>query len=331
MANAEQVEPVLSVRDLGVTFDGPPHDVYAVNGVSWDLYPGEWLGLVGESGSGKTASLWAVMGLLRQTATVRGSVRLLGEDLLTLAPRDWAAVRGRDIAMVFQGLSTALNPYLGVGPQVMEPLLEHRLATRAEARERAIGLLEELGIADAAARFASRPYEWSGGMQQRAGIAAALIADPAVLLADEPTTALDATVQLQVLAVLQAACTRRGMAVVLVTHDFGVAAQMCDRIAVMYGGRIMETALVAAFTEAPRHPYTQALQAAIIDPEDPWQPLRPIPGAGASLTLPLTGCPFAPRCPWVADVCRTVVPPLLPVAPAHAVACHRVVEVGRHG
>ena len=323
--------PILEVRDLHVTFKGSAHPVYAVNGVDFSVRAGQWVGVVGESGSGKSATLSAILGLLGQAAAVEGGVRFQGRELLGQTERQWAQVRGRDISMVFQGLSTALNPYMRVGEQIMEPLLLHRLTTPADARARALALLSELGVPDAAARFRSYPSQWSGGMRQRAALASALATEPAVLLADEPTTAVDATVQAQVLKVLETACRSRGMAVVLVTHDLGIAMHLCDRILVMYGGRVMETAPVARFITAPAHPYTRALQAALIDTRDPWRPLTPIAGTAASLTEPLSGCPFAPRCTWAVDQCQTSMPPLTVLGSDHTVACHRVEEVVAHG
>jgi len=315
----------MAIEDLAVEFGQHSQRVYAVNQISFSVHKGEWLGLVGESGSGKSVSLLACLGLLPKIGrVVSGRARFGDRDLLRLQERALRELRGRDIGMVFQGLSTALNPYVRVGAQIMEPLLEHRLASKPTAKAHAIRLMEEMGIPDSAQRFNSYPFELSGGMRQRAGIAAALAAEPALLMADEPTTALDTTVQVQVLSVLQEACRRRGMGVILVTHDLAMAAHVCDRIAVLYGGRIMEIAPTATFVSAPAHPYTRALQAALIDPSDPWRPLAPIAGVAAPITSKLTGCPFVTRCPSAMGRCHTEVPIVTLQGPDHLVACHRV-------
>ncbi|WP_328956732.1 ABC transporter ATP-binding protein [Kitasatospora purpeofusca] len=305
--------PLLRVRDLRVDFTGPRGSapVPAVRGVDLTLHRGETLGIVGESGSGKSVTALAVLGLLPGTARVRGSVRLDDRELIGLPGRELAAVRGRRIAMVFQDPLSAFTPVYRIGDQLVEALRIHRPGlNRPAARKRAAELLDLVGIPAPDRALDSFPHEFSGGMRQRAMIAMAVANDPDVLLADEPTTALDVTIQAQVLDVLRTARRETGAALVLVSHDLGVIAGMADRVAVMYAGRVVETAGVDELFAAPRHPYTLGLVGAVPRLDGKRGPLVPIPGTPAPMAELPPGCPFAARCPLVEDRCRTAEPPL---------------------
>jgi peptide/nickel transport system ATP-binding protein len=314
------VSPLLEIEDLNVWFDlQDGGELHAVQGVSFDLAAGERLGLVGESGCGKTTTALAIMGLLPPSASVSGRVLLDGEDLLAggeaaMRPHRWA-----DVALVFQGAMNALNPVRTVGSQIVEALELHGRAKGAAARTRTGELLESVGIPrDRAGRF---PHELSGGMRQRAAIAMALSCNPKVLIADEPTTALDVMVQAQILELLDALCRDFGLALILVTHDLPVVAQLCGRGAVMYAGEIVERGTVDSLYHEPRHPYTRLLFAATPDLDDTDRPIVSIPGAPPRLDRPLDGCPFRPRCDSAFAACD-VRPALVPVADGHAAACH---------
>ncbi|WP_327683851.1 ABC transporter ATP-binding protein [Kitasatospora sp. NBC_00458] len=303
---------MLAVRDLRVDFTGPRGSapVPAVRGVDLTLRRGETLGIVGESGSGKSVTALAVLGLLPGTARVRGSVRLDGRELVGLPGRELAAVRGRRIAMVFQDPLSAFTPVYRIGDQIVEALRIHQSLDRTAARARAAELLDLVGIPAPDRALDSFPHEFSGGMRQRAMIAMAIANDPDVLLADEPTTALDVTIQAQVLDVLRTAQRETGAALVLVSHDLGVIAGMADRVAVMYAGRVVETTGVDELFAAPRHPYTLGLIGAVPRLDGRGGPLVPIPGTPAPMAELPAGCPFAVRCPLVEDRCRTAEPPL---------------------
>ena len=317
--------PLLEVRDLRVRFHTEDAVVGAVDGVSWSVEPGRVLGIVGESGSGKSVSGLTVMGLTRGPGVeISGEARLDGRDLLALAPDEIRRVRGRDVAMIFQDPLSSLHPFHRVGRQLAEAVLVHQEVSRAAARARAVELLDLVGIPDAPRRARAYPHEFSGGMRQRAMIAMALANQPRLLIADEPTTALDVTVQAQILALLERLRTELGMAIVLITHDLGVIAEMADDVAVMYAGRIVERAPVRTLFSAPEHPYTWGLLRSMprLDaPRD--RELVPIPGRPPSLAHPPSGCRFHPRCPYVRDRHREVDPGLEPSAgdPGHAVAC----------
>ncbi|MGH9184092.1 MAG: ABC transporter ATP-binding protein [Acidimicrobiales bacterium] len=290
----------LSIRDLVVEFDTPGGTVHAVDGVSYDVHPGETVGVVGESGCGKTVTVLAVLGLVPRPPgrVVSGQVLLAGRDLLGLGRKDLRAVRGREVAMVFQDPLTSLHPAYRVGQQVAEAVRAHDRGLGARAAwARAVELLEVVGVPRPAARARAYPHEWSGGMRQRAMIAMAIAHRPRVLIADEPTTALDVTIQAQVLDVLRAAQAETGSATVLITHDLGVIAEMADRVVVMYAGRVVEVGDVESIFSAPRHPYTQGLLASLPRLEGEGQRLSAIPGAPPSLVDPPPGCPFHPRCP----------------------------------
>ncbi|MFD9129399.1 dipeptide ABC transporter ATP-binding protein [Kitasatospora sp. NPDC059571] len=306
-APAPAAGPLLEVRGLEIGFDGAP----AVRGVDLRLERGETLGIVGESGSGKSLTALAVLGLLPDRAAVRGSVRLDGRELVGLPDRELARIRGRKVAMVFQDPLTAFTPVHRIGDQIAEAVRVHRRdLDRSAARRRAADLLDLVGIPSPGRALDRFPHEFSGGMRQRAMIAMAVAHGPDVLLADEPTTALDVTIQAQVLDVLRTAQRETGAALILVSHDLGVIAGSADRVAVMYAGRIVETAGVDALFARPRHPYTLGLIGAVPRPDRPGGVLVPIPGAPPAPGEHLTGCRFAPRCPLAEDRCRTAEPAL---------------------
>jgi peptide/nickel transport system ATP-binding protein len=316
------VRQLLEVEELHVWFDLPDSgELHAVRGVSFGVDRGQRLGLVGESGCGKTTALLALMGLLPPTASVAGRVLLDGEDVLARGDESVSPHRWRDVAMVFQGAMNAFNPVRRIGAQLVEPMELHEVAEGAAARRRAAELLERVGIA--AARASSYPHEFSGGMRQRAAIAMALACDPRVLLADEPTTALDVMVQAQILDLLVALSSDLGLALVLVTHDLPVVAQTCDEAAVMYAGQIVEAGPVDALYHEPRHPYTRMLFGATPDLDDAGGVVS-IPGAPPRLDRPIAGCPFRPRCDSAFEPCVRVNPSLMPVGDGHRAACHLV-------
>ncbi|MDF3289485.1 dipeptide ABC transporter ATP-binding protein [Streptomyces silvisoli] len=318
-------DPVLRVRDLRVAFGG----VDAVRGVHLELRRGEVLGLVGESGSGKSTVALAVLGLLPDSATVSGSVRLDGVELCGAGDAALSRLRGNRIAMVFQDPLSAFTPVHRIGDQIAETIRAHRDISRRAARERAVELLDLVGIPEPRARAAAFPHEFSGGMRQRAMIAMAVANEPDVLLADEPTTALDVTIQAQVLDVLRTAQRATGAAMLLVSHDLGVIAGTADRVAVMYAGRIVETAPVHELFAAPRMPYTLGLIGAVprLDGGTGTGMLVPVPGAPPAPGALPSGCSFAPRCPLADDVCRAAEPPLRQLADDHLVACRKAEEL----
>ena len=315
---------LLEVRNLNVQFKTLDGVVTAVNGLSFDLERGQTLGIVGESGSGKSQTVLAMMGLLASNGSATGQALLEGQDLLRLPPKALNSIRGNRVAMIFQDPMTSLNPYLRISDQLIEPLLIHEAVSRREALARALALLEAVGISDTATRIHGYPHEFSGGMRQRVMIAMALITKPELLIADEPTTALDVTVQAQILELIKRLQRELGMAVIFITHDLGVVSGLCDRVQVMYAGRIVETADTRTLFRAPRHPYTQALQRSIPSLQAKGAELFTIPGLPPDLTQPLTGCAFAPRCAHATDRCRAETPRLAAVTATHAQACLRV-------
>jgi oligopeptide transport system ATP-binding protein len=316
-------EPILQVRDLRVEFRTEGSVVRAVEGVSFDVAPGRTLALVGESGSGKSVTNLAILRLVPDPPgrITGGTIRFAGMDLLALSEAEMRRVRGKRIAMIFQDPMTSLNPYLKVSRQLTEVLELHERCTRAQARARAIEMLERVGIPDAARRMSGYPHQFSGGMRQRVMIAMALLCKPALLLADEPTTALDVTVQAQILDLIGELRDALGTAVVLVTHDLGVVAGRADEIAVMYAGRIVEQAPATELFANPRHPYTLGLLRSIPRLEASRARLIPIPGRPPDLRHPLAGCALAPRCEFVQDRCRSESPALRPVGLQHQAAC----------
>ncbi|HET7928728.1 MAG TPA: ABC transporter ATP-binding protein [Actinomycetota bacterium] len=336
---------VLEVRGLVVRFRSRASTIYAVNGVSFDIAAGATLALVGESGCGKTVTSLAAIGLLPRGGRVEaGEVRLWSRDLLSLSEPEMRSVRGREIAMVFQDPMTSLNPVLTVGEQVEETILAHERISKERARGRAIDLLAQVGLPEPATALRCYPHELSGGMRQRVMIAIALALDPKVLIADEPTTALDVTIQAQVLDLMRRLTRESGTALLLITHDLGVVAGMAERIAVMYAGFIVEMANAADMFAQPRHPYTVGLLRSLPRRDRRLHALTPIEGAPPDQHVEPRGCPFAPRCAWRLDICWTHSPPLVGRAgdadaaeakrpgSGHLVACHNPVlpnEVAR--
>jgi peptide/nickel transport system ATP-binding protein len=316
---------LLDIDDLTVDFTTEDGVVHAVRGVSLRVEPGKMLGVVGESGSGKSVTMLSVMGLTRVSgATIGGSARMDGRDLLTLSTDELRRIRGRDIAMIFQDPLSSLHPFYKVGTQLIEAIQAHRDVPKKEARQRSIELLRLVGIPDPAGRVDAYPHEFSGGMRQRAMIAMALANDPKVLIADEPTTALDVTVQAQILDLIARLQQELDMAVVLITHDLGVVAEHTDRIAVMYAGEVIEEAPTEVIFDSPAHPYTWGLLQSIPRMDRArGAPLVPIPGLPPSLISPPSGCAFHPRCAYVRERHRKVHPPLEPVPgdADHRVAC----------
>jgi peptide/nickel transport system ATP-binding protein len=323
-------DSLVSVEDLHVEFHTDAGVVKAVDGVTWSIDPGETLAIVGESGSGKSVSAMAIMGLVPQPpAKITGRILFRGRDLLTASEDELRSLRGRDISMIFQDPLTALNPVFKVGHQVAEVIQAHEKIGKVPARKRAVDLLAEVGIPNPKQRAQEFPHQYSGGMRQRAMIAMALALDPALLLADEPTTALDVTVQAQIMSLLRKLQDERGTAIVLITHDLGVVAGHADRVIVMYAGKIAEAAGADAVYHAPRHPYTLGLLTSLtrLDRRRT-ERLNPIPGQPPSLIRVPPGCPFHPRCPFATEICSQEMPPLTGGA-AHRAACHhqdRVVE-----
>jgi peptide/nickel transport system ATP-binding protein/oligopeptide transport system ATP-binding protein len=314
-------DALLSVRGLRVAFGSPQHPLVAVDGVDFDVGPGEVLGIAGESGSGKSVTLRAILRLIHGPGRVSGEVQWHGRDLLTLPEEELRRVRGGEIGVIFQEPMTALNPVLTVGLQIRENLKEHTRLDGPGRRKRAIELMDHVGIPAAKSRLEDYPHQFSGGMRQRAMIAIALASNPQLLLADEPTTALDVTIQDQILKLILRLRSEMNMSVILVTHDLGVIAQSCDRLAVMYAGRLVETGPVAALFRQPRHAYTLGLLNSVPRAGQLRQPLASIPGQPPLLSKLPTGCAFAPRCRFVLPACGEAPPPLVEVAPDHRSAC----------
>jgi len=326
-------EPLLQVEDLTVSFPTDEGIVQAVRGVSFSLEPGRVLGIAGESGSGKSVTALAILGLLPRSARVAGSVRFRDRELLGASERQLTEVRGRQISVIFQDPMSSLNPVYTVGWQVAEMVSEHQGASKEVAWQRAIELLELVGIPRAAERAKSYPHEFSGGMQQRVVIATAMANSPDVIIADEPTTALDVTVQAQVLEALKAAQEETNASVVFITHDLGVMAGIADEVMVMYAGKPVEHALTDEAFYEPRMPYTLGLLASLprLD-TDAGEPLRPIPGSPPSLIDLPSGCPFRPRCPMARPRCSAEEPPLRRIgANGHRAACHFAEELEHRG
>jgi oligopeptide transport system ATP-binding protein len=317
--------PLLEVSQLRTYFHTRKGVYRAVDGVSFSIERGETLGIVGESGSGKSVTSYSLMGLVPQPPgkIENGSALFDRIDLLNCSPRVARGIRGKRIAMIFQDPMTSLNPYMRISEQLIEPLLIHENISRKDALRRGLEVLEQVGINDAARRMRSYPHEFSGGMRQRVMIAMALIAKPELLIADEPTTALDVTVQAQILELIRSRQRELGMAVIFITHDLAVVSGFCDRVHVMYAGRIVESADTATLFRSPRHPYTRALHRSIPALQPKGTDLFTIPGLPPDLSQPLPGCPFAPRCEFAVARCRTETPALLPVSARHAHACLR--------
>jgi peptide/nickel transport system ATP-binding protein len=318
-------EPLLDVKDLSVHFPTDDGLVKAVDGVSFSLLPGETLGVVGESGSGKSVSFLTVMGLINtKQAVIEGEIIFQGQDLLTLPPDEMRTVRGEKISMIFQDPMTSLHPYYKVGDQIAEAVRVHQQVSKQEAHEQAVEMLRRVGIPRPDERADQYPHEFSGGMRQRAMIAMALSLNPDLLIADEPTTALDVTVQAQILDLLDRLKQEFNAAIVIVTHDLGVVAEHCDHIQVMYAGKIVEAGDRRDIYYGAHHPYTWGLLSSIprLNESDEKERLVPIRGLPPSLIFVPPGCAFHPRCPHVFDRCRTDVPELLPADGHHASRCH---------
>lgn len=314
--------PLLQVRDLQVDIRSRNGSVRAVDGVSLELATGETLGIVGESGSGKTTLLRAILGLLPASATISaGEVLLGGRDLLGLSARELSRIRGKRIAMVFQEPMTALNPVMRVGDQISEAARAHLPLGRRDARRRAVDLMRQVGIPDSARRAGAYPHELSGGLRQRVVIAMALAAEPEILLCDEPTTALDVTVQDQILLLLRSISEAMGLAMLYVTHDLAVVAQVCDRLAVMYAAELVETGPVDELLRAARHPYTRGLLRALPEGANAQRRLEAIPGAPPDLAALPDGCRFRTRCPFAQADCAAGRFPLRELTATRATAC----------
>ena len=324
----EPIVPLLQIEDLSVSIGSGKQAVPILEGVSFSVAAGEILAVMGESGAGKSMTAMAVMGILPRAGRITsGSIRFRGANLLALSDAERRELRGPQMAMVHQDAPTALNPVYTVGWQVAEMFRTHRGMGRAEARTRAVDLLASVGLPDAAARARDFPHQLSGGMRQRVMIAMAIALEPGFLIADEPTTALDVTVQAQILDLLRRLQLERRMGMMLVTHDFGVVAEIADRVAVLYAGRVVEMARPEAILKAAAHPYSKALAACVPRMDDADQQLPTIAGRPASLVDAPHGCAFAPRCPMRRDICLRERPHLREVAPGRMAACHFSEEV----
>jgi oligopeptide/dipeptide ABC transporter ATP-binding protein len=329
-------EPVLSIRDLVVEFSTEDGVVKAVDGITYDLFPGETLGIVGESGSGKSVSTMSLLGLIPQPPgrVVRGEAFFKGKDILKVSKKELRHIRGNEIALIFQDPMTSLNPVLKIGAQIGEAIKTHHPDEKDErVKERGIELLRTVGVPNPDRRYEQYPHEFSGGMRQRAMIAMSIANSPSVLIADEPTTALDVTIQAQILQVLKKAQEETHAATILITHDLGLIAELADRVIVMYAGKVVELGDVHTIFESPRHPYTVGLMDSLpkLNAADDW--LRPIPGQPPSLINRPPGCPFHPRC-FLSQGrlrCREEEPPLRPIGgTAHLTACHFAEELEGH-
>ncbi|MBA2741734.1 MAG: ABC transporter ATP-binding protein [Actinobacteria bacterium] len=327
-------EPVLSIRDLTVEFKTEDGVVRAVTDVTYDLFPGETLGIVGESGSGKSVSVMTMLGLVPMPPgkLVGGEALYKGRDLLKIPKKELRNIRGGEVAMIFQDPMTSLNPVFKIGDQISEALQTHRDGlSDGDARKKTIELLELVGVPYAERRYDQYPHEFSGGMRQRAMIAMAIANDPTVLIADEPTTALDVTIQAQIIEVMRAAQDETNAATILITHDLGLVAELADRVVVMYAGRVVELGDVHTIFNSPRHPYTVGLMNSLarVDLDREW--LEPIPGQPPSMISPPPGCAFHPRCAFSRgrERCRTEIPPLRGFGDglAHLSACHFAEEL----
>ena len=315
-------DPLLSIQDLHLVFDTTRGQLKALNGISFDVRSGEVFGVVGETGCGKTVTGLSVLRLLPQTATIpQGRILFRGQDLLSLSEREMRKVRGGQIAMIFQNPGSSLNPVFTIGSQMVAIIRKHFSISKKEARARAEAMLEAVGLPDVQRIFTSYPHQLSGGMQQRVMIAIALSCEPDLLIADEPTTALDVTIQAQILALLKDLRDRLGIAIVLITHNLGVVAKTCDRLAVLYAGRVVETGPTRTIFKDPEHPYTRGLMRAIPRPEFRGKRLEAIPGSVPGNPGAIVGCPFAPRCSLAFDRCHVEAPPLVTVGEDHQCAC----------
>ncbi len=314
---------LLNIDDLKVSFFTPAGEVKAVSGISYSTKPGEVIGVVGESGSGKSVSAYSVMGIIADPGrVVGGSINFDGREVTKMSKRELRKLRGNDVSIIFQDPMTSLNPVYTVGNQIMEAILLHTNKTRKQAKERAIELLSLVGVNDPEKRLKQYPHEFSGGMRQRVMIAIALACEPKLLIADEPTTALDVTIQAQILDLMKDLKDKLGMSIMLITHDLGVVSEMCERVIVMYAGKIVETGTVDEIFYNPKHEYTKGLLQSIPKLNaDQRERLIPIPGTPVDLLNPPKGCPFAPRCSKAMKVCLDKMPTYTTVSETHTSAC----------
>ncbi|NNU75600.1 ABC transporter ATP-binding protein [Clostridium estertheticum] len=317
------MERVLEIKDLKTSFFTHVGEVKAVGGVSFYVNKGEALGIVGESGSGKSVTMMSLMRLLDDTGKIiDGEILFEGKDLVKISEKEMEKVRGNEIGMIFQDPMTSLNPVFTIGDQIMEPLIKHRGLKKKEAFDRSVQMLSLVGIPSPEKRMQQYPHEFSGGMRQRAMIAMALCCEPKLLIADEPTTALDVTIQAQILELMKDIKVKLNTSIILITHDLGVVADVCDRINVMYGGLIAETGSTKDIFYNPRHPYTWGLLNSIPNAESTIrEKLKPIEGQPPDLLKPPVGCPFAARCKYAMKICEQQRPPLFEITPEHSSAC----------
>ncbi|SLN40382.1 Oligopeptide transport ATP-binding protein OppD [Roseivivax jejudonensis] len=317
--------PLLEIENLNITFDTGDGTVHAVNDLSLALDRGETLGIVGESGSGKSQTAFAILGLLARNGRATGSIRFDGDEILNAPARTLNRIRAERIAIIFQDPMTSLNPYMRISDQMVEVLTLHQGMGRRAAEAEAVRMLDAVRIPSARERIRLYPHEFSGGMRQRVMIAMSLLCRPDLLIADEPTTALDVTVQAQIMALLQELQGEFGMATMLITHDLGVVAGFCERVTVMYGGRVMERAPTDPLFERPTHPYTRGLLNAVPRLDRADEAMAAIPGNPPNMARPPRGCPFRPRCAFAGEDCAEM-PPLSQAGPARQRACHRTAE-----
>ncbi|MFT8309600.1 MAG: ABC transporter ATP-binding protein [Sporolactobacillus sp.] len=319
----KQSDKLLEVENLHVSFSTHGGEVHAVRGVSFDIHNGETFAVVGESGCGKSVTSLAVMGLISKPhgKIVGGSIRFKGKELTNASPRNLRKIQGVNLSMIFQDPMTALNPTLTIGSQLTEGIIHQKKVSRKDAYQKAIEMLQMVGLSNAEQRMKQYPYQFSGGMRQRIVIAMALICEPDLIIADEPTTALDVTIQAQILELFDHIQKKTGVAMIMITHDLGVVAKIADRVAVMYAGKIVETGSKRDIFYHAKHPYTQALLNAIVRIDLPSDTLKPIEGAPPDLFAPPEGCAFCERCPFAMEVCQHVQPPTTAAGENHAVAC----------
>ncbi|MGF1750008.1 ABC transporter ATP-binding protein [Vibrio cionasavignyae] len=313
---------ILTINNMNVDFATADGNVKAVNNLNYSISAGETLGIVGESGSGKSQSVFALMGLTAHNGRVSGEANLHGENLLTMSKAQLNHIRAEKISMIFQDPMTSLNPFMKIGKQLCEVLIIHKGLTKREARHESIKMLDAVRIPSPETRLNQYPHELSGGMRQRVMIAMALLCRPELLIADEPTTALDVTVQAQILTLLKELQQEFNTAILLITHDMGVVAEMCDRVLVMYGGNRMEQADTESLFNTPSHPYTQGLLRAIPSVTEDMDRLPTIPGSPPSALINHKGCPFKERCEHYKPECSVAMPAFLPVRPNQSIACH---------